>query len=544
MEANGGLRCRKIRILRKALKLLKQCKVPHFCPTSTTVFDQMQLDWSEQLVRPLPRMVDYFHRHRHTIFREQLGQVTWEVRKYFVLVYFEHTGTSYERADYQLNDDDISDVEERLDELEPEIFRILTLEVNTVVQNWLFHYYGTELAMAGWQCRPGETFGFSRLCHYLLERNCGASVCFGSRMLAFAENLAKELLGYRAYFYYQTLGLALLEKLMKANYLAGNSTNNAEDILVLALRLILKELTLDYCDLWEVVYYAVKSISYKIPSLDDEIMRILVSSLIEDGDFDYVHVNATIRMLLLDLPEARIDGVQTLSISGRKCEMKEFGEHVLNRLHNEINPKNLRISTRWRLQIGRLIPNLLKKVIEDSSRWNLDYQLRFLNLLLRLTLFPIEKPRRHVRARLQLYCCLLNQIFTPFDKLLKTLERRSVLEAEALREEIRAEGTTYLSMQLVRHRELSNIILTVHTAITEMTRKFLSTQCHPTPEHHKRFWQRHKTAIYDLIMRFQGLFLIMQQLHVALEDFSLKLASLVEPSELQNILQNEHHCGC
>lgn len=549
MEANRHRN--RIRILRKALQLLKQCKVPQFHPTTAAVggdpnldlngFDQMQIDWSECLVRSLPRMVDYIHRHQQTIFREELGQLTWKVRKYFVLVYFEHTGSSYERAEFQLDNENVSVVEERLDELKPEVFRILTLEVNAVVQNWLFHYYGSELALAGWQCRPGETFGFCRLWHYLMERRCLASMAIGSRMLAFAENLAMELFGYKAYFVYQRLGLGLLEKLMRANYLAGTSTDNAEDILSLALRWILKDPGLDYWDLWEVIFFAVKSIPYEIPSLDDEIMRILVSSLIDDVNFDYVHITAAIRMLLLDLPEAQFDGMTTFSISGRNCELEEFGEHVKTRLHTAINPKNLRISTRWRLQIGQLIPHILGKVI-DFSLWNPDYQFKCLNLLLRLTLYPIEQ--RRVRTRLRLNCCLFDLIFTPYEKLVKNLRRCLLLEAEGLREDLLSEDTTYYSTQLVRHRELRNINLTVQHAAFEMMQSLITIKRYPTAELNKRFLLRHKRAVIDLVTRIKGLFLVMQELQVVLEDFSVKLASLVEPNAMQNGLQNEHQCGC
>lgn len=458
MEPNR--RFQKTRILSKVLRLLKQCKVPHFHPVEVDSgeIQQMQWDLSEQLERLLPRMLSCIERHHRTIFEENWGHLTREVRKYFVLIFFEHIGTShsYERAEYQPYEDGYSDGEDRLYKFQPEVIRILTFESNANIQDWLFHYYGTELALTGWKCRPGETYGFIRLCHFLLDNKILTTMPLGSRVLAFGENFAKELIGYRLIFEYQELGLTLLERIMAITHNAGRFTNNAEDILVLVLRYIMKKEAFNAAELWNIVYYAARSLTERNQSLDDEIMRTLVSFIVEETEFKSVHITALIRMLTLDVPEVIVIETHfqgSFLISGKERSWDEFDKYVVDRLNREIDPKNLRISVRWRLQVGQLLPILLARVIECNEQWRLTYCLKTLNLLLRVALFPIGRLGWQVRARLRMNCHLLAQIFASVEKFCNTLDQRSSMDAQALLDVLRWEGVLqYFQSQMATHK--------------------------------------------------------------------------------------------
>lgn len=531
-------RFHKTRVLSKVLRLLKQCKVPHFhATTNPGQLQQMQWDVSERLDRLFPMMLRCIERNHRTIFDEHWGHLTLEVRKYFVLVFFEHNGTShsYERAEYQPNEEAISNLEDRLYSFKPEVIRILTNESNACIQHWLFHHYGTQLALTGWKSRPGETYGFVRLCHFLLDNKIITSMQLGYRMLAFGENFAKQLVGSKQGVEYQELGLTLLDSLMTVTHIAGRFTNNAEDILILVLRYIQKSESLNLVELWNVIYYAARSIPDRNPSLDDEIMRTLISLLVQDTNFKNVHLTALIRMLTLDVPEVIVRESHfqgSFLISGEECSWDEFEKYILNRLNREIDGKTLRISIRWRIKVGQLIPNLLACFIECNEQWRLAFCLKTLNLLLRVTLFPIGRCWWQMRARLRMNCSLLAEIFAAVENFCNTLNLRTSLHAQALRDVLRWEDILhYFQAQIASHKlflqGLRNIFITIHFATAEM--HAVGMDKYLRQPHNSRACQRHKDLIQDIHLRIQGILLLMERLPDVLRRYTDRLQAAIEP---------------
>ncbi|XP_065075984.1 uncharacterized protein LOC135699605 [Ochlerotatus camptorhynchus] len=455
-----------ISVISEGLRLLRECKVPRFCSHAyPDQMDQMQGEWSERLLQLLPQLLAWIQQHRKTLFDEEWGSVTWEFRKYFVLVYFEQVNQSLEYAPFRLVADDADDLEFRLSTFKAEVDRILTTDANSGIRSWLFHYYGSELAMQGWQCRPGETYSLVRLCHFLVENERETDVRLGPRVVSFLETFGKQLLGYRQNPDYQVLGLMLTKSVMKHTYNNRSYTNDSEEILQLTLNLI--GTTADQYDedvLWDVVYYAVKFIRDPNTLLDDEILRILGSLLNQSVDIrqSLIYLKVLIQMLLLDLPEVKLEEFEpeSCTISGRKCDREEFCSHIKTRLQDKVKR---RISNQWRLRSGALIPRLLTRFVNlgYERSWLTAYQTRYylqgLVVLLSVTIFPVGQTRRQQRFRVTMLGSLLDGIHTKAKELVVTLERTS-------------NDPLYLKDHLILHESLLELYAIICSGILELER--------------------------------------------------------------------------
>lgn len=429
-------------VINEGLRLLRECKVPRFCSyADPDQLNQMQSEWSVGLSQLLPQLLDWIQQHRTTLFDEEWGAVTCEFRKYFVLVYFEQVNQSLELAPFRVADDEL---EYQFTPFKTEVDRILTTDENSGIRSWLYHYYGSELAVQDWQCRPGEIYSLVRLCHFVVENKRETDVRLEPRVVSFLENFGKQLLGYRQNQDYQMLGLMLMKSIMKHTYKNRSYTSDAEEILQLTLNLV--GTTPDEYDedvLWDVVYYAVTFIREPNALLDDEILRILMSLLKQQVDIDQslVYLKVLIQMLLLDLPEVKVDDFEpeSCTISGRKCDRDELWSHVKARLEDNVKR---RISNQWRQRSGALIPKLLARYLNSEykrssiSSYRNHYYLQGLVVLLTVAMFPIGQTKRQQCSQATMMGSLLEGIHTKAKELQVTLERDSSQDALFLKDRL------------------------------------------------------------------------------------------------------------
>ncbi|XP_065083228.1 uncharacterized protein LOC135705422 [Ochlerotatus camptorhynchus] len=441
MQTNWRLR-RQSLIFNEGLRLLMECKVPDFSsqqdPDDRA---QMQRRWSEGLLDVLPQFLNFIERHRKTLFYEECGPVTWEFRKYFLLVYFEQISLTYEYGWFQMNGEDDDGIEYRLSKFCMSVDNILTRDANSGIRCWLFHYYGSVLGMEGWQHRAGEVYSFVRLFHFLVEYDRVMDVQFAPRVLSFVEMFGKQLLTCRQVTDYQMMGLMLMNTLMKhtcKNHRYFRHDN--EVILELVLPLIWKETASNTSakNLWNVIYYSARSMCDKNPSLDDEIMRTLLALLNEnedDIDQSHVHLRTVTRLLLLDAPEIMVQGPEVFTVFGRRFEQKEFRSYVRNRLQGYAEARNYRYSFHWRLRIGQIIPKLITRFAIFSTRCYFSrYYLQELNLLVWVVMFPIGQTWQRQRAQGTMLNCLLSKIETTTRSVWESLEQSPIQDMALLQE--------------------------------------------------------------------------------------------------------------
>lgn len=433
-------------IFNEGLRLVMECKVPAFSgqedPDDRA---QMQRRWSDGLLRLLPQFLDFIERHRKTLFYEECGPITWEFRKYFLLVYFEQISLTCEYGWFQMNveEEDDDGIEYRLSTFCGPVDNILTRDENSGIRSWLFHYYGTVLGMEGWQHRAGEVYSFVRLFHFLVEYDRVMDVQFTPRVLSFVETFGKQLLACRAVPNYQTMGLMLMNTLMKHTCKHHrNFRHDAESILELVLPLIWKETAsssdkISSKNLWNVIYYSARSMRDPNPSLDDEIMRTLLALLNEnetDIDLSHVHLATLTRLLLLDAPEVMVEGPEVFTVFDRRLEQKEFYTYVRNRLQGNV-ARSFRYSFHWRLRIGQIIPKLIKRFATFSTRCYFSrYYLQELNLLVWVVMFPIGQTWQRQRAQATMLNCLLSEIETTTRAVWESLEQSCSQDTVLLQE--------------------------------------------------------------------------------------------------------------
>ncbi|XP_065087402.1 uncharacterized protein LOC135709125 [Ochlerotatus camptorhynchus] len=401
-------RDRNVRIASEALRLVLECKAPQFCSSAGSVhMVQQQQEWSKRLLYTLPPLLEWIEQHRHTLFGEEWGPAVQKFQKRFVLVFLEQLSGFFKNGEFQINyrGQNAFELETRLLKFSDDVERILT--TNMAIRSWLFHYYGSQLGLQGWQCRPGDLYSLYRLFDFL--RHHELDVLFGQKMLSFLENIGKELLGFPQNSEYQRMGILVMTTVMQISYEKQKYTNDAEKILKMALHLN-RDVGEEYGEeLWSIIYYSVSSIRDTNSSLNDEVMQNLLALLNEElmkmeddedlnvsfGDGPLTYLRAVTLLLLLDVPEVGLKNCNfdELTISGRTCDRDKFRRHVMSHLRTN----NLRFSINIRLRIAQMIPKLFAGF---TSIYYVDsHAYKCLELLSWMTMFPVSRTKQQKNAR-------------------------------------------------------------------------------------------------------------------------------------------------
>lgn len=404
LEDMETIRDQHIRVANEGLRLVMNCKVPPLCSTGgSDNMEQQQREKENRSKYMLPPLLDWIEQHRHTLLDPSL-EVVQKFQKYFVLVFLEQLSTYTKYGFLELSfRNDLFASERQLMKIGDDVERILTS--NAATRNWLFHYYGSELGMQGWQRRPGDVYSLGRLIDFLKDHRL--DVLFGQRMLSFLEKIGTELLRYNQNSEYQAIGIQIMATVMEICNQKQLPWDDAEEILRMALQL---NLTVgdEYGDeLWSIIYYSVSSIHSANNPLDEEVMVNLLSHLNEqilrkeddsnvpfsDGTLGYL--KAVTLMLLLDVPEVDLHDyrLDDLTISGRLCDRGKFRRHVKSHLRTN----NTRFSIHIRLRIAKMIPKLFagftSTYFVDSPAYNC------LELLTWMTMFPVSVTKQHKNVR-------------------------------------------------------------------------------------------------------------------------------------------------
>lgn len=399
---------RKNRILAEGMRLVGICKVPPFSASldCDTVVNR-QRNWSQQLASALPALLDWSEGHRETLFEEE--RETIKFRMSFVLVYFEQLSRSVELASFQLND---TDVETRLSWFDEEVEAILVRDKDDSIRNLLFHYFGIRLSLQGWRIHPGELYSFVRMCCFLVEHDTDVEVRFSPKVTAFIEVIGKELLQYRKCLEYQTLGVSLLHAIMPLSHTAKFQSERNANILELALELTRKQRSYieeSLQELWCVIVCCAKPMAN--PSLDDEIMRTLISNLNQENDLDIstIFLQSLLRLLLFDIPEVDVKGFEVFTIAGRRSFRKETLSYIRRKSTEASRRRNRRFSTPWRSRVGRLMPKLFNRFCSGRN-YQARYYLQGLELVTFVVLCPIEHRWKYQRSQGRVLNLMLNEL--------------------------------------------------------------------------------------------------------------------------------------